>query len=228
MAGEPSAAGEPATTTEDDRSAFGDAIRRRAELAGGGSLRSHTARGTLVNAAYFVGLYSLGLLKGFVVAAFLTQSDYGIWGILVIGLGTFMWLKQVGIGDKYVQQDEDDQEVAFQRAFTLELAFTALAMVGVALLLTVLAVATGEHAILAPGAVLIAMLPALALQMPIWAFYRRMDFVRQRLLLAVDPVVGFVVSVALAATGAGYWAIVIGLLAGAWSGAAVAVAASPY
>ena len=48
---------------------MGDAIRRRAELSGVGTLRQHTARGTLVNTAYFVGLYSLGLIKGFLVGA---------------------------------------------------------------------------------------------------------------------------------------------------------------
>ena len=111
---------------ENKESPLGDAIRRRADLSGVGNLRRHTARGTLVNAAYFVGLYSLGLIKGFLVAAFLTRTDYGLWGILVIGLGTLLWLKQVGIGDKYVQQDEADQELAFQKAFTLELAFYGL------------------------------------------------------------------------------------------------------
>ena len=37
-----------------------------------------------------------------------------------MSLGTLVWLKQVGIGDKYIQQDEGDQERAFQKAFTLE------------------------------------------------------------------------------------------------------------
>jgi hypothetical protein len=40
--------------------------------------------------------------------------------------------------------------------------------------------------------------PAMVLQAPLWVFYRRMDFVQQRLIQAVDPVVGFVVAVALA------------------------------
>ena len=66
---------------ENKASPLGDAIRRRAELSGVGNLRRHTARGTLVNAAYFVGLYSLGLIKGFLVAAFLTRTDYGLWGV---------------------------------------------------------------------------------------------------------------------------------------------------
>ncbi|HEX4624929.1 MAG TPA: hypothetical protein VH231_10760 [Solirubrobacteraceae bacterium] len=40
---------------ENKESPPGDAIRRRAELSGVGTLRHHTARGTLVNAAYFAG-----------------------------------------------------------------------------------------------------------------------------------------------------------------------------
>ena len=90
------------------------------------SLRTTTARGTLINAAFMVGLQTLGLLKGFVIAAFLTKSEYGVWGLLVISLGTLSWLKDVGISDKYVQQDESDQELAFQKAFTLELTFSGL------------------------------------------------------------------------------------------------------
>src|SRR3954447_26093793 len=156
-------------------SPLGDAIRRRAELAGSASLRRHTARGTIVNAAYFVGLYSLGLLKGFVVAAFLTRADYGIWGILVIGLGTFLWLKQVGIGDKYVQQDEEDQEVAFQKAFTLELFINLFFCVVLAVLLPVFALIYGEWKLIPPGLVLLGLLPAGALQARFWVYYRNMD-----------------------------------------------------
>ena len=209
-------------------SPLGDAIRRRAELAGSASLRRHTARGTIVNAAYFVGLYSLGLLKGFVVAAFLTRADYGIWGILVIGLGTFLWLKQVGIGDKYVQQDEDDQEVAFQKAFTLELAFSGLFLIVLLAAVPLLAVVYGAPELLAPGFVACLTVAGGALQTPFWILYRRMDFVRQRSLQAVDPVVGFVVTVALAVAGAGYWALVLGVVAGSLSGAAVALRTSRY
>ena len=39
--------------------------------------------------------------------------------------------------------------------------------------------------------------PAQALQAPLWIFYREMDFVRQRKLQILDPVTGFVIAVAL-------------------------------
>src|SRR5204863_7701101 len=67
-----------------------------------------------------------------------------------------------------------------------------------------------------------------ALQAPIWIYYRRMHFVRQRALAAIDPVVSFAVAVGLAVAGAGYWALVIAVVAGAWSAAIVAIVSSPY
>jgi O-antigen/teichoic acid export membrane protein len=55
-----------------------------------------------------------------------------------------------------------------------------------------------------------------------------MNFARQRTLQAIDPIVSFVVAIGLAAAGAGYWAFVGGLMAGAYSSAIVSVAMSPY
>ena len=94
--------------------------------AGEGGLRRRVARGTIINAAFSVGLGAVGLLKGLAAAAFMAPGEYGVWGLLIVSIGTLFWLKQVGIGDKYVQQDEPDQELAFQRAFSLEVVLTAL------------------------------------------------------------------------------------------------------
>jgi O-antigen/teichoic acid export membrane protein len=194
----------------------------------GRSLRAHTARGSVVNALYAIGLNSLGLVKGFVVAVFLTASEYGIWGILFISYITLVWLKQVGVGDKFVQQDEPDQELAFQRAFTVEVAFSAGLFVVMLASAPLLGLVYGRSDVVAPALVLAFAVPATALSSPLWIYYRRMQFVRQRLLEGIDPVVSFVVTVVLAASGAGYWSLVIGMLAGAWAAALVAVIASPY
>jgi len=82
--------------------------------------------------------------------------------------------------------------------------------------------------IIAPALVSLLVVPAYALQAPLWIFYREMDFVRQRKLQAVDPVLGFVIAVALLVAGAGYWALIIGIVCGAWVGALVSLRASPY
>jgi O-antigen/teichoic acid export membrane protein len=195
---------------------------------GNESLRERTARGAVVNGAYLVGFYSLALLRGFVVAAFMSLSEYGVWGILAIAVGTMLQLKQVGIGDKYIQQSEPRQDQAFQKAFTLELlttgAGTTLLLAG----LPLLGVLYGRPELVVPGLVLALAPLGTALQAPVWIFYRRMDFVRQRRLQGVDPVVAFVVTVALAVAGAGYWSLVVGTVIGAWAGAVAALRACPY
>ena len=96
----------------------------------------------------------------------------------------------VGISDKYLQQDEADQELAFQKAFTLEVLMTAAAMIPIATALPIVAIVYGHWDLVAPGAVLLTVLAADALQAPFWIYYRRMDFARQRLLGAIEPVVG--------------------------------------
>jgi PST family polysaccharide transporter len=182
----------------------------------------------LINAAFMVGLSLLGLVKGFVLAGFVSRADYGIWGILGVSLGTLLWLRQVGIGDKYIQQDEEDQEVAFQKAFTMELLFTGCFVLLLTLSLPAFALLYGIPELVAPGLVLIAALIAGIFQTPLWIFYRRMQFARQRSLQAIDPIVGFVVSVGLAIAGAGYWALVFGVLAGSWAAAIAALIFAPY
>ena len=204
----------------------GDARRARLDLKGR-SLRQHTARGTVVNAAFMVALAFVGLARGVVVAIFVTREDYGIWGLVVVSLAALLWLRQVGVGDKFIQQDEDDQEFAFQKAFTLELTLALLSMVILAACVPLLAWLYGEWAIVAPALVLLLVLPAAAFSTPLWIYYRQMRFFRQRVVQAVDPLVSFVVTIALAAAGAGYWSFIIGALVGGWAMAVVAMISSP-
>lgn len=192
------------------------------------SLRRRTARGTLVNGGFVIFVNALAILRGFVVAGFLSTPEYGVWGIIVVIAATLIALKQVGIGEKFVQQDDEDQERAFHLAFTFELIVsTGFAVLGAALMFAAAAIYDAPQ-IVVPGIVLMATLPLQALQMPLVVFYRRMNFAKQRLLQGIDPVVGFAVAVPLAASGAGYWSIVAGTVAGSVSAAALALLASPY
>ena len=194
----------------------------------GGSLRTTAARGTIVNSVFLTGVSALSLLKAFVVAAFLSPDDFGVWGILVAGLVTLLFLGQLGIGDKYIQQAEDDQEEAFQKAFTLNL----IAMMGFTVLLLaavpLLALVYDEPEVVAPGIVLALVVPLTGFTSPLWIYYRRMEFFKQRVFQAVDPVVSFIVTVALAIAGAGYWSLVLGVVAGTTMAAIVAVRVSPH
>lgn len=194
----------------------------------GRSLRSHAARGVIVNTGFDLGISTLGLLQALVVAALLTRAAYGVWGILVASLGVLAQLKAIGVSDKYLQQRDSDQELAFQRAFTIEVLTAGAGTLLLLAALPLIAVIYGHWSLVAPGVLVITVLAADALQAPFWIYYRRMDFVRQRIFGAVQPAVTFVVTVLLAVAGLGYWSLAIGLVAGAWAGATVAVLTCPF
>jgi O-antigen/teichoic acid export membrane protein len=210
----------PAAAQESPRTGrFGDLGR---------SLREHAARGAMINGAFLVGLSALGVFKGFVMAGLVSTGDYGRWGILGASLGTLLWLKDVGIGDKYIQQEEEDQERAFQKAFTLELVFTGGFVVLLAATLPLYSRLYGVSGLVGPGLLLLLALVVSLLQTPLWVFYRRMQFGRQRLLQAVEPVVGLIVSVALGVAGAGIWALAGGALAGVAAAAVAVLLFAPF
>ena len=192
-----------------------------------GSLRAQAARGTVINAGFTVAVGVIGVVRGFVLAALLTRSDYGLWGILVFSLSTLLWLKQIGIGDRFVAQDEPDQRLAFQKAFTIELGLTIACALVMAVALPLVALLYGLPKLVAPGLVCVLALLISTLQAPVWIHYRQMNFARQRTIQAVDPVVNLCVSIALAAEGAGYWAFAGGLIAGVTATSLAAMIGSP-
>src|SRR4051812_40686507 len=191
-------------------------------------LRQRTARGTLISSAFQVGLASLSLLKRVAVAAFLTRDEFGIWGIILATLITLVWLKQVGIADKYIQQSEPDQEHAFQKAFTLEFGLSCAYFVVCCAVLPIYGLAYGQPDIVAPGMLLATSVILTALQTPAWIPYRRLEYARQRALTSVDPVVSIVATIGLAAAGFGVWGLVAGAVIGSAAGAIVCVVTCPY
>ncbi|HEX4344313.1 MAG TPA: oligosaccharide flippase family protein [Solirubrobacteraceae bacterium] len=194
----------------------------------GSGLRIKAARGTIVNAIFLTSVNTLALVRGFLVAAFLTTAEYGVWGTVLVILATLQFLRQIGIGDKYIQQDEADQALAFRKAMTFELGLAGIGLVAGLALVPALAAIFGTPKIILPALASLLVIPAYALQAPLWIFYREMDFVRQRRLQAVDPVLGFVIAVALLIAGGGYWALIVGIVIGAWAGAWVSLRACPY
>ena len=206
----------------------GDALARRRAEIGGGGFRGRVARGTIVNAVYLVSVNGLTIVQGLLLAGLLGAGEYGLWGLLAVSFGTLFTLAAVGLDDKYIQQDHADQKAAFEIAFTLQAMlcglFTLIALVAIPLF----ALLYDQPKIVVPGLLLAIALPLIALQTPMWVFYRRMDFVKQRLLQSASPLVTFIVTVPLAIAGLGFWSIVIGTLAGSLVAAAAAVLMSPY
>ena len=191
-------------------------------------LRARTIRGVAINAAFLIVVEAAALAQALIVARILGPGEIGLYGIVSISVVTLIALKRVGIDEAFVQQDESDQEREFQLAFTLELALAAVFALLIAASAPLLAAVYDEPRLL-PLTLALAYLPiAFALQAPLWIFFRRMDFLRQRSLQAVVPIVTFVVTVPLAAAGVGVWSIVIGAVAGNLASVALAVRLSPY
>src|SRR3954447_7169843 len=191
-------------------------------------LRGRTARGVIVNAVFTLGTNAIWVVQGIALAAILPTTVYGDWGLLMAAFMTLLMLGSVGIDDKYIQQDDPDQQRAFEIAFTLQMLLGAVFVVVILIGMPVFAHVYGHPELVAPGIALAAALPALAFQMPLWTHYRRMDFVRQRVLQSIDPLVTFAATVALALAGLELWALVLGALTGTWVAAGAMVARSPY
>jgi PST family polysaccharide transporter/lipopolysaccharide exporter len=194
----------------------------------GGELRRRIVRGTLINAVALAGVDALVLAQGLIVTRLLGPAAIGLYGIVTVTTMTVVALKRVGVDEAFVAQDEPEQALEFQRAFTLELAISAVFSLILCALAPVVAAVYGDPRLLALMAAMAYLPLAFALQAPTWIFFRRMDFARQRLLQGIVPVVTFLVTVPLAAGGAGVWSLVIGPAVGNLAGVIAAVRASPY
>jgi O-antigen/teichoic acid export membrane protein len=215
-------------TAHNDPFSDSDAVRRRRAEIGDGPLRHRVARGTLVNSVYLVFVNALTIVQGLLAARLLGAAEYGLWGVLLIIFGTLAYLAGVGLNDKYVQQDHADQEAAFQVGFTLQALLCAFFALVALVAVPVSALLYDTPEIVLPGLLTALTMPLMAFDTPAWVFYRRMDFARTRLLASVRPVVMFLVTIPLAAAGVGFWALVIGSIAGVVAGAVAGVLASPY
>jgi O-antigen/teichoic acid export membrane protein len=194
----------------------------------GGELRRRIVRGTVVNAVALATIDLLVLAQGLIVTRLLGPAAIGLYGIVTVTTMTIVALKRVGVDEAFVAQDEPEQALEFQRAFTLELAISAAFSLLLCALAPVVAAVYGDSRLL-PLMAATAYLPlAFALQAPTWIFFRRMDFARQRLLQGIVPLVTFLVTVPLAAAGIGVWSLVIGPAVGNLAGIVAAVRASPY
>src|SRR3954447_19483638 len=168
----------PAMSPTQDEAPARAAIEGRFEDGAAPDLRVRTARGTIVNGGFHVASNVLALVKGVAVAGVLTTTEYGIWGLLLAAFTTLTMLGSVGIDDKYIQQDDPDQKRAFEIAFTLQMLVGAVFVVVILVGMPLFALVYGRESLAGPGMALAAAVPAIALQMTIWAHFRRMDFLR--------------------------------------------------
>src|SRR4051794_41046777 len=112
-------------------------------------LRRRTARGAVINGLFLAGSEALVLAQGLIATVLLGPEAIGLYGIVTTTAITIVALKRVGIDEAYVQQDERGQEEEFQRAFTLELVFSALLAVVIAASAPAIAAIYGDDRLVA-------------------------------------------------------------------------------
>ena len=192
-------------------------------------LRRRTLRGAAVTGAFLAAIDGLVLIQGLVVTRLLGPEAIGLYGVVSTTVISLIALKRIGIDEAFVAQEEPDQEAEFQHAFTLELILAA-AMTALICVLAPLVAAVYRDGRLTALMLGLAYLPlAFALQAPLWIFFRRMEYSRQRSLQAIQPLVSFVVTIALAAaTDLGVWSLIVGQVAGYAVAVSVTVRVSPY
>jgi O-antigen/teichoic acid export membrane protein len=210
-------------------SAESDAASSEQRLAfARGELRGRTARGGVLNALFMGGAESLVLIQGLIVTALLGPKSIGLYGVVSTTAVTILALQRVGIDEAFVQQDAPDQEAEFQRAFTIALGIATLASVLIAAAAPILVAIYGDTQLLWLTLAVCYLPVGFALQAPQWVFFRRMDFLRLRLLQTSVPVITFCIVVPLAATGFGVWSLIIGPVVGNAVAILAGLAVSPY
>ena len=193
-----------------------------------GELRERTTRGALLNGAFVGGGELLLLIQGLIVTAILGPEAIGLYGAVSATAVTITNLKRVGIDEEFVRQTEAEQEEEFQTAFTLDLYLSIVLAFVIAAAAPFVALAYGDDRLLALTLAVSYLPVAFSLQAPTWIFFRRMDFLRQRALQVIVPVVTFAVTVPLAVAGVGVWSLVIGPFVANATAAVAAIAVSPY
>ncbi len=193
-----------------------------------GGLRTATARGGVVNAVFLSGAEALVLAQGLLATALLGPSAIGLYGVVTTTAMTIVALRRVGIDEAFVQEAAVDEEAEFQRALTVELALGLAGALLIAGLAPVVAALYDDDRLIALT-LAVAYLPvAFALQAPQWVFFKRMDYLRLRVLQAIVPLGTVAVAVPLLLAGVGVWALVVGPFCGNAAAVAAAWWVSPY
>jgi PST family polysaccharide transporter len=147
-----------------------------------------------------------------VLARLLDPADYGIVAMAMIILIFLNVFKDAGLGQVIIQA-EDESIVNF--AFTVQLLLGSLFFVVVGLVHPAIGQFFGEPAVGRASVVLaLALVVAPFVDIPMYLSMRRVDFKVVFLRNMIAPLAEAAVSITMAASGAGFWSLVWGRLAG--------------
>lgn len=181
-----------------------------------------TGRGVVVGFGFDLLIQALLFTQNLVVPRLIGPEGYGLFALASAAVGVGLSLREFGVHEKVVQEQEVDLPRAYSVAFTLEL-LTASALALLVLAVAPLIARWYDRPELVPLIAVLAftMYSTAFANLPSALYLRRFAYGRRNLLVAIGPVARFAVTVPLAFAGAGVWSLVLGAVAGlAASGAA--------
>ena len=192
------------------------------------SLAQAAGRGFVVNFTFDATLQSLVIVQTVLVSRLLGPEDIGLFGLAAVSVSIGVALKELGIQQKLIQEQQADLALGYSVAFTLELLLATVTFLIVAALAPLMAHLFHRSQLF----VLIVLLgltiyTSAFLGLPGALFLRRLDYVRENLVSAIAPVLTFAVTVPLAFAGAGVWSLVAGSLTATVAAAAALAWVAP-
>jgi lipopolysaccharide exporter len=171
-----------------------------------------TPRGIILTGAAAIGGELLLIVAGLLTARFLGPRQLALAGAVVATLAVASRLRDLGIAQRLVQMP-DDPGALYDLGFSLEL-WLSLAYLALSLAIApVVALLYGDRDLVALSGALALQGFAPAVLFPLVRVQRDLDWRMQRRVEVVGPAAGALVTIALAAAGAGAWAVVLGQLA---------------
>ncbi len=178
------------------------------------SMARVAGRGFIITFAFTAVTQGLLLIQGLAVPRLLGPETVGLFALAIAAMSVGATLKELGTSEKLVQDRHADLPVAYSVAFTIELIISSA-------LFVILMVAAPFVADFYDKPVLVPMMAVLGitlftgafLALPGALFDRKLNYLRQNMVNAVGPIVGFAVTVPMAIAGYGVWSLVYGAVA---------------
>jgi PST family polysaccharide transporter len=174
------------------------------------SIRQQFAAGAMHNLVFGALGGGVTLLQFVLVFRLAGPEQVGLFTIAAAFGLMLESISDFGIGDRLVQRESGELQDAYDVGVTTQFLLSIVLWAGIVAAAPLVAAVYGEPAL---RTLVIGMSYAAFagfLRLPLSLFYREMRYFEQRLLLFTGRLVGFVLSVSLAAAGAGAWALVAG------------------
>ena len=175
-------------------------------------LGRRAVRGVLITAAFVASLELLKAAAGLFTARLLQPRDYALFGAALASLNIVAQVVNLDLNSRLVQAETDDRRL-YDLAFTMQLGLAVLYAVLAAGLGQVVSRVYAEPALVPICLALSAQAISLPANVALVPLLRELAWWRQRLVASIGPLVGLAVTLGLAVSHAGVWALVWGQVA---------------